>query len=1450
MVELKRADAATDDAASPRGRDPARRGGGPMSWDRELNRVRRDLVHREQEVARLRDLAASLQAQITQTRSSTSWRVTAPLRWLSRRFRRFFRPILRASYWLVTFQIAERLHERRLARRIRASGLFDATFYASEYPDIPADIDVALHYVLFGAAEGRDPSPGFSTAAYLAAHPEAGGKGRNPLIHYLETRHRETPATRRDWRAIAPPVPALKAAVRAALQAAAEAAEGIEPAPPVLMVSASPEVSIVVIAGEDRPRLARCLRALGLHLGSIGAEVSVVGKSGSGIEGLSKAAGAKFLDAGTNPPSAWRNLAAREAKGAYLVFLDDGVVVLPGWLEVLLETFDRFPDAGAVGAYRLRGDGLGGMAGGAVHSDGGLGAREETAPVGHHDFASAREVDFCPLSALAVPTETWDLLGGIDEHFDTAIYQAADLAMRLRAAGHRVLCQPFSRVAAVAERQDGDMARSSDDRARFLVRWHGALGPGGPPPETSRRLRHPARPRALFIDQMTPTPDRDAGSALVCGYMRILQGLGYEVTFAPAYRLDHAGRHTDELRKSGIICICAPFVPDLASFIEQEAAGFDLVVFWRVVVASRYLGLVRQTAPNARIVFHTVDLHYLREQREARLDGSRETAVRAEQTRGDELAAIGDADCTILVSEHEAEVIASVMPNAQTRVIPLVVEIPGRLAPLEGRRDVVFIGGFSHQPNIDAVMFLVTEVWPRVHRALPSARLIVIGGDPPADIERLDDPEKGVEIRGWVEDLTQTLRSCRLTVAPLRFGAGVKGKIVTSLAHGVPCVATPVAVEGMGLQPGRHVMVAEQASELADAVIELYGNAQLWQSLSEAGLDFARRHFSVDTVTAQIGKMLTGLGLPAGETSEFDPPLATVELASLADHVRYAAAMADVSRRRREVELGLISGEVFQVPGFCISCRKPRAFQVDLGDGERRGGGPAPSGWQEQLRCGACALDSRSRAAVHFLKKKLRLTPDSKLYLAEQTTPLHRRLLQFYPNAVAGGHPGGKGPLGGTDEPGRRDDDLTRLSFPDESFDAILSFDTLAHIPDYRSALREWWRCVKPGGTLILSVPFNLASPLTVSRTPADGRGEHDFGWELIGRLHGAGFRTSALHFFWSHRFAYLGDQFLIVARKAVESDAPLKAAPMAQAMQPHRVSVVVPLYNHERYIEATLRSALTQTMPAHEIIVVDDGSTDGSAALVDRMRERHPQILLWSKENGGAHSAINAGIQGATGDLVAILNSDDIYRPDRLAVMLQELDRRRADAVVTGLDFIDDDGRVIRNSWYEEGIAFHRRTRDLALTLVNGNILMTTSNLLARRALFQEIGGFSPLRYAHDLDFFLRLIVRGKSIRIVEQPLLSYRQHATNTIKEDTLKVKAEWAVAAAFFLHEFWGTGDATDWRRAREFLAVLDHHGLIAPVLLCMAYFRQHPSASLEESPFHADAAFRTLLADIVR
>lgn len=300
------------------------------------------------------------------------------------------------------------------------------------------------------------------------------------------------------------------------------------------------------------------------------------------------------------------------------------------------------------------------------------------------------------------------------------------------------------------------------------------------------------------------------------------------------------------------------------------------------------------------------------------------------------------------------------------------------------------------------------------------------------------------------------------------------------------------------------------------------------------------------------------------------------------------------------------------------------------------------------------------------------------------------------------------------------------------------------------------------------------------------------------------------------------------------------------------RISVAIPLYNHERYIEQAVESVQRQTVPVDQIIVIDDGSTDGSARRAEQIAREQPNVIFWSHRNRGAHATINSALHRAEGDLVAILNSDDLFHPRRLEEVVGVFERQPdTDAVATSLSFVDDAGRTIANPWYEEACRFRDQVDDLALALVNGNFIMTTSNLVLRRRLLDEIGFFAALRYAHDLDFFLRVLAKGKTLRLIPKALVSYRTHATNTIKDDHAKVKLEWAIVVAFFLHCLWNRRDrgSVDWRRAQGFLGVLDRHGLVKPVLMLLTYFGEHPSDTLEGNPVLVDADFRRLLAEVV-
>lgn len=302
------------------------------------------------------------------------------------------------------------------------------------------------------------------------------------------------------------------------------------------------------------------------------------------------------------------------------------------------------------------------------------------------------------------------------------------------------------------------------------------------------------------------------------------------------------------------------------------------------------------------------------------------------------------------------------------------------------------------------------------------------------------------------------------------------------------------------------------------------------------------------------------------------------------------------------------------------------------------------------------------------------------------------------------------------------------------------------------------------------------------------------------------------------------------------------------------RVSVVVPLYNHARYIEAAIDSALAQGAVLREIIVIDDGSTDNSATVMARLAKRDTRIGFRTQANQGASATINAGMRECSGDYIAILNSDDAYLPGRLEALVWALDVDRTAAIAaSGIAFMDAQGAPIANSWYAEALAF-RAGHNMATALVNGNFLMTTSNFLFRRNLPEVIGDFAALRYTHDLDFALRALALGHGIALLDDTLLRYRIHATNTIAEDHRKVRAEWAAAAAAYLTLAWERVGAPepDWDAAAEMEGVLQRHELSRAVHLCMAHLRRHcehprERGRLDRAAVLRDEGFRTRLAE---
>jgi O-antigen biosynthesis protein len=334
----------------------------------------------------------------------------------------------------------------------------------------------------------------------------------------------------------------------------------------------------------------------------------------------------------------------------------------------------------------------------------------------------------------------------------------------------------------------------------------------------------------------------DSGSIDAVYHMKALQELGYRVTFIPD-DLIHRFKYTQALQRIDITCLHAPGIKSIENYLEVFGKYYDLIMLTRVHCAAKYIATIRASCGRAKVLFNTVDLHHLREERQAMVEKSAQLARSAEATKALEYMVMEHSDATIVISEVEQHIIHQERPEVRVMTIPFVREVLGCRLPYQERKDIVFIGGFRHAPNVDAVVYFLGSIWPSVHMVLPDVHFRIVGSHI-TEAVKLIAQEPGVIVDGYIQDLATVLDQCRLSVAPLRYGAGIKGKVGTSLCYGLPCVATPEAAEGMGLSNGQEVLIASDAASFSAAVIEAYQNEALWNRISNRGLEFMQRHYS------------------------------------------------------------------------------------------------------------------------------------------------------------------------------------------------------------------------------------------------------------------------------------------------------------------------------------------------------------------------------------------------------------------------------------------------------------------------------------------------------------------------------------------------------------------------------------------------------------------------------
>ena len=560
------------------------------------------------------------------------------------------------------------------------------------------------------------------------------------------------------------------------------------------------------------------------------------------------------------------NNGAAESLGEYLYFLNNDTKVCPGWLAALLLTFKDFPGTGLVGSMLLYPDGVLQEAGGIVWKDGSAWnyGRYQDASLPKYNYA--REVDYCSGASIMIPKFLFEQLLGFDEYYNPAYCEDCDIALKIRNLGYRVIYQPLSKVVHFEGTTSGTDVLSGvksyqiENTKKLYQRWKHVLDNYQPNGEdldcaTDRR----ATRRVLVLDHCTPTPDQDAGSVIALNLMLLLREMDFQVTFIPEDNFLYMPDYTVDLQRVGIEALYAPYITSVEQHLEEVGNRYDLVFFIRPTVVQREIHLVRQYCDRAKLLYETCDMHHLRMLREAELFNDPEKFQLAHDMKELEMLSIQAVDATILRSSAELELLRPQLPDSCLRVFPLIMNSYDSPDNFADRKDIIFVGGYQHTPNIDAVKYFVESIMPIIRTLLPGIAFYAVGSNPPPEILQLNCQD--VKIVGYVKDIQTYFNSFRISIVPLRYGAGIKGKIGTAMASGLPVVATNLAIEGMGLNHYQNIVAADSPELFAQEVFNLYTDIDLWKKIRTNGYEFARQEWGPEASYNTLSSILSDISL-------------------------------------------------------------------------------------------------------------------------------------------------------------------------------------------------------------------------------------------------------------------------------------------------------------------------------------------------------------------------------------------------------------------------------------------------------------------------------------------------------------------------------------------------------------------------------------------------------------
>lgn len=632
----------------------------------------------------------------------------------------------------------------------------------------------------------------------------------------------------------------------------------------VFLEQESPMVSIVIPVYNQIHYTYLCLASILEHTKDVSYEIIIADDvSTDATEHLGEFAGHITICRNEQNQGFLKNCnnAAKSARGRYVMFLNNDTQVTEKWLSSLVNLIESDPSIGMVGSKLVYPDGRLQEAGGIIWSDGSGWNYGRLDDPDKAEYNYVKDVDYISGAAILLSVDLWKCIGGFDERYAPAYCEDSDLAFEVRKAGYRVVYQPLSKVIHFEGISNGTDVNGAglkryqvENSGKLKDKWKDefakqCVNTGNPNPFRARE-RSMGKPVILVVDHYVPTFDKDAGSKTTFQYLKMFLKKGYVVKFVGDNYLREEPYTTTLLQMGIEVLYGQEYLTGIWDWIDKNGKEIDIAYLNRPHIAAKYVDYIAEHT-DIKIIYYGHDLHFLREFREYELTGDVAKKRESDYWKSIEFTLMHKAAVSYYPSNVEEEAIHAIDETVKVKAITAYVYesfLQNINIDFKSREGLLFVGGFAHSPNADAVLWFAESVFPLIRQEL-DVNFYVVGSKVTDEIKALEQPGNGIIVKGFVsdEELSALYQSCRIVVVPLRYGAGVKGKVVEAIYHGAPVVTTSVGSEG--IPDVEDVLIVEDTPErFAKAVTTLYGDYGGLRELSEKTQGYIRDHFSVEAV--------------------------------------------------------------------------------------------------------------------------------------------------------------------------------------------------------------------------------------------------------------------------------------------------------------------------------------------------------------------------------------------------------------------------------------------------------------------------------------------------------------------------------------------------------------------------------------------------------------------------